>query len=208
LVSEIIKNAHISALMIEYRRAPESPFPAALEDAVESYKYLLAQGYKPENIAIGGDSAGGGLAVATLLFLKNNQIPLPKCSILLCPWVDLTFHFPSIERLDESDCIIDVKELKYRADLYIGKAEVKNPYISPYFGDLSGLPDTYVQTAEEDVLVDEGVAFAEKAQKAGVKVEVETEKRAFHVYQAFWNFVPAGKKANQRLGAYLRRKLC
>lgn len=207
LLTQIAKHAKMKGLIFEYRRSPEHKFPAPIEDSIIMYEHILEEGYKPEQIAFGGDSAGGGLAVATMLKLKELGIPLPKCYIGLSPWFDLTGSGESVLRNKHSDAMINIEALDHWVKNYLGDEDPKHPYASPLFGNLSGLPPIYLQVCESEVLLDDSLRFAEKAREAGVDVKIDVYGDLVHVWQAFWPVMKEGREANQRLGIYLREKM-
>ncbi|MCC6584265.1 MAG: alpha/beta hydrolase, partial [Chitinophagales bacterium] len=139
LAGTIAGQANINALVVDYRLAPEHPYPAALEDAVYVYKHLLENGYHPDNIAIGGDSAGGGLTMSVLLYLRDNELQLPNCAVLLCPWLDLTNSSSTYQT--NKDVMLKKEDLDSAVQMYTaGKEDIRHPYVSPLYGQLRGLP--------------------------------------------------------------------
>jgi len=207
LASQIAIHARIRALSIEYKLAPEYKFPTQIEQAVTAYKFLLRQGYKPENIAIGGESAGGGLTGGTLNYLKDHHIPLPACAIFMSPWLDLTASGRSMINNKHKDPMVPYKGIPLWARNYAGDAELTHPYASPLFGDLSGLCPVYIQVGECEILLSDSTRYAEKAKNAGVDVKIEIWPNMFHAWQGFWMVMPEGKAAIEKLGAFLREKL-
>ena len=153
LASQIAIHARIKALSIEYKLAPEHKFPTQIEQAVAAYQFLLEQGYLPEDIAIGGESAGGGLTGGTLLYLKDHDIPLPACAIFMSPWFDLTGSGRSLITNKHKDPMVPYKGIPLWARNYAGDAELTNPYASPLFGDLKGLCPVYIQVGECEILL-------------------------------------------------------
>lgn len=207
LVSQIVKNAGIKGLIIEYRLAPEYKYPAPVEDAASAYKWLLENNYKPEQIAFGGDSAGGGLAVCTLLYLRDNNIPLPKCAIALSPWLDHTMSGNSYQTNKDLDPMLVAEAFPVWSKFYMHESDPTSPYSSPIFHNLHGLPPIYVQVGEEEILLDDSTRFAEKAKADGVDVSLEIFARKFHVFNAFWRVLPRAREANKKLGAFLSKHL-
>jgi monoterpene epsilon-lactone hydrolase len=206
LVSQIAKHAAIKALIIEYRLSPEHKYPAPIEDATRAYQWLLANGYNASQIAFGGDSAGGGMVVATLLYLRDHQIPMPKCAIALSPWLDLTMSGNSFETHKDIDPMLVAEGMPVWGKAYLGEADPKSPYASPLFQDLSGLPPICVQVGEEELLLDDSVRFADKATAAGTTVNLEIFPKKFHVFNAFWRVLPKAREANKKLGSFLKAR--
>ena len=160
-------------LLIDYRLAPEHPHPAAVDDATAAYRWLLAQGLAPGNLAISGDSAGGGLTVATLLALRDAGDPLPACAVPMSPWVDMepvgrVVHDP----VRRSIPMVSAVGLKQMADWYLAGQDQKTPLASPLHADLSGLPPLLVQVGDHEVLLDDSVRLVERAKAAGVDATV------------------------------------
>ena len=207
LASQIAIHAGIKALSIDYKLAPEHKFPTQIEQCVSAYEFLLDQGYQPENIAIGGESAGGGLTGGTLNYLKDYGIPLPACAILMSPWLDLTASGRSIITNKHKDPMVPHKGIPLWARNYAGHDNLTDPYASPLFGDLTGLCPLYVQVGECEILLSDSTRYAEKAEKVGVDVTLEIWPDMFHAWQGFWMVMPEGKAAIAKLGAFLREKL-
>ena len=207
LASQIAIHGRVRALSIEYKLAPEHKFPTQIEQAVTAYKFLLEQGYKPENIAIGGESAGGGLSGGTLHYLKDHNIPLPACAIFMSPWFDLTASGRSIINNKHKDPMVPHKGIPLWARNYAEEANLTNPYASPLFGDLSGLCPVYIQVGECEILLSDSTRYADKAKNAGVDVTMEVWPDMFHAWQGFWMVIPEGIAAIEKLGAFLRKNL-
>ena len=207
LVSQIAKNAGIKALLFDYRLAPEYKYPAPIEDAATIYQWLLQNGYFPSNIAFGGDSAGGGMSIGTLLWCRDKNIALPKCAIALSPWLDQTMSGNSYKTHKEIDPMLIAEGLPFWSKSYLGESDPKSPYASPLFQDLAGLPPIYLQVGEEELLLDDSTRFAEKAKADGVNVQLEIFDKKFHVFQAFWRLLPRAREANKKLGEFLKAQL-
>ena len=191
-------------LIIDYRLAPENPFPAALEDVLTAYRWLLAQGISAEQIVIGGDSAGGGLSVATALSLRNAGQALPSAMFLISPWTDLTFSGESIHSRINVDPIFggDGNRL-YFAPAYLGSNDPTNPLISPLFGELHHLPPTLIHVGSDEILLDDSVRLKQKLIAAGVDVRLEVWDGMWHVFQIFAPYVPEAQQAIYQLGDFI-----
>jgi monoterpene epsilon-lactone hydrolase len=207
MVSEIGRAAGARTLALAYRLAPENPFPAALEDALAAYDYLLAQGYAADRIAIGGDSAGGGLALATLVRLRDAGRPLPVCTWLVSPWVDLEMTGASIDTKDANDPLIHRAYLEELASAYCGSESPRNPLISPVHADLRGLPPTLVQVGSAETLLDDAVAIVERFGEADVATTLEIWPRMIHAWHLWSARLTAGSKATASAGAYIQSQL-
>ena len=192
-------------LGLNYRLAPEHPFPAALEDSVAAYCWLLGEGIAPGRIVIGGDSCGGGLTIATLVALKYFGHPLPAGGISHSGWTDLAHTGGSFEAKAEVDPILDRDMLEGMAAAYLGERSRTTPLASPYYADLSGLPPLLVQVGTAEVLLDDSLRLADKAKAAGVDVTLEVWDDMPHVWQAFVSFLPEAKQALESCGDFVRK---
>jgi acetyl esterase/lipase len=197
-------STNFRCLNIEYRLAPEHPFPAALEDAIESYKWLISNGFEPKNIIIGGESAGGGLAIATLMKLKELELPLPAAGVLMSPWADLTGSGESINRYQKFEPLIK-DGLEAMAKAYAQKESLTNPLISPIFADLTGLPPLLIQAGGIEALVDDSITLAERAKKAGVEVTLELYENMTHVFQNFGEELSESRKAFENINEFIQK---
>jgi len=193
-------------LIIAYRLAPENPFPAALEDALIAYRWLIRQGISARQIAIGGDSAGGGLTLSTAVKLRDTGEPLPAALFLLSPWTDLTFSGDSIRTRKKVDPIFgrDDDTLQF-APAYLGASDPANPLISPLFADPVGLPPTFIQVGEDEILLDDSTRLEKKMKAAGVDVHLEIWKGMWHVFQAFAPFAPESQLAINNIGMFFHQ---
>lgn len=185
LAGKIAKGISADCLLIDYRKAPENPYPAALDDAYYAYNCLLKKGYLPENIVIVGDSAGGGLTIALQLELMDFHKELPLCLALLSPYLDLTGTGESIEHNAKNDRFLDVFEMRRWAEWYAGDHDFEDPFISPLYGDLHGLPPILVQASESEVLFNDSTRFVAKAKKQGVDIEFQTWHGLIHWWHMF-----------------------
>ena len=206
MVAQIAAEAGVRALLIDYRLAPEHPFPAAVEDAVSAYRFLRDDGYKSTEIALGGDSAGGGLTLACLLSLRDEEEPLPEAAILLSPWVDLEGLGESMTTRADADPMIDRDGLLKMSALYLNGESPRNPLAAPLHANLLGLPPLYIQAGTAETLLDDATRIEANARRAGVPTEMGLYPDLIHVFQAFAPQVPEAVEAIQKLGAYLRRQ--
>ena len=205
LVARIARASGARALAIEYRLAPEHPFPAAVDDAVAAYRWLLAQGVSPSGIVIAGDSAGGGLTLATLVALKEAGDPLPAAGVCLSPWVDLEGVGDSMTSRDALDPMVHKPALVEMAAHYLNGAAPRTPLAAPLYADLPGLPPLLIQVGAAETLFDDSARFAAKAKAAGVDVTLEEWPELFHVFQAF-SMLPEAREATDKIGAFIRQR--
>ena len=194
-------------LVPAYRLAPEYPFPAALEDALAAYRWLLKQGIPSKQIAMGGDSAGGGLAVAAATSLRDAGEPLPASLFLLSPWTDLTFSGESMHTRRQVDPIFGRDGGPQYAPAYVGTHSPANPLISPLFADLHGLPPTLIHVGEDEILLDDSTRLEEKLKAAGVTVRLEIWAGMWHVFQIFAPWVPEAQLSIEKIGAFVRQQI-
>lgn len=179
-------NAKVFAL--DYRLAPEHRFPAAVEDAVAGYRWLLGQGIDPQDIVIGGDSAGGGLTLATLVALRNGGERLPRAAFVLSPWTDLAVTGRSIGANDESDPMFYGDSIRWMAPVYVGDASPRDSLVSPLYADLSKLPPLLIYVSDTEVLLDDSIRLAERARQYGVSVDLRVWNDLPHVWPIFVAF--------------------
>ena len=205
IAANISRAAGVRVLLIDYRLAPEHPHPAAVDDATAAYRWLLAQGLDAGRLAISGDSAGGGLTVATLLALRDAGDPLPACAVPISPWLDMELSGESFDSRAELDPMCSHAGLKEMADWYLAGQDARTPTASPIHADLAGLPPLLVQVGDHEVLLDDSVRLVDRAKAAGVDVTLEVEEEGIHVYQAFP--VPEAEEAITRLAAFVRRHI-
>lgn len=205
LVARISRSSGARGLAIDYRMAPEHPFPAAVDDAVAAYRWLLGQGVAPSGIAIAGDSAGGGLAIATLVALKQAGEPLPAAGVCFSPWVDLEGIGESMIARDALDPMVHKDGLVAMAAMYLAGADPHTPLAAPLYADLSGLPPLLIQVGTEETLFDDSTRLATRARAAGVDVTLEEWNDLFHVFQAF-AMLPEARNATDKAGAFIREK--
>lgn len=205
LIANLAAASGIDALGVNYRLAPEHPFPCGLEDMVQAYQHLLTIGYSSERIAIVGDSAGAGLAAALLLTIRDRGLPRPACGVLISGWYDLSCGAPSLERNRSSDPLVVPGVLDVLANAYTGSGEARqNPLASPLFANPSNLPPLLIQASTCEVLADDSVLFADRARSAGVPVVLDMVKEMVHVWHQFAHLIPEGREAIERAGSFIR----
>ena len=207
LGSYISLAAKMRLILLEYRLAPEFPFPAALDDAVLAYRWLLESGISPRNIALAGDSAGGGLAMATAVSLRDQKIALPGAIVCMSPWVDLANTGESSMTESNKGLILIPEILKSLAAFYIGDNDYQNPLISPLYADLSGLPPMLIQVGSHEIILNDSTRLAERARNAGVDVTLEVWDGMWHDWQVFTNRLPESKRAINGIGEFLRKHM-
>jgi acetyl esterase/lipase len=207
LLGSISAASGARALAIDYRLAPEDPFPAAVEDAVSGYLWLLSTGAEPAQVVIGGDSAGGGLAMATLIALRESGKPLPAGAVCISPWTDMTMTGDSLDSKAEADPMITVDGITRVRDAYVGSSDPRGPLTSPIYADLSGLPPLLIQVGENEVLLSDSTRLAERAEAVGVDVTLEVWPDMIHVWHFFAAMLPEGQQAIDRIGAWVKERL-
>ncbi|MFT5394631.1 MAG: monoterpene epsilon-lactone hydrolase [Gammaproteobacteria bacterium] len=205
VAADIATASGARALIIDYRLAPEHPFPAALDDAVTAYRWLLDTGTPANQIAIAGDSAGGGLTAATLLALREQNIALPACAICISPWADLTNSAESYTTRAAVDPMVTKTSIERWTDAYLGELDPKTAFASPALGDLSGLPPILIQVGSAEVLHDDAVLLNERAKQAGTDVTLEVWKDMIHVWHWFGKYLDEAGQATTRIGEFIRK---
>ncbi len=201
---KLAKESKAQFLMVDYRLAPEYPFPAALADALTAYQWLLKQGWEPNQVMVAGDSAGGGLATALLLALRDMELPMPVGAFLISPWTDLTGSGESIKGLADTDVMLDWDNLQECARDYAAGESLSHPWVSPIFGDFHGLPDTLIVVGDAEILLDDSIRLAEKMLADGVGVELLVEPFMGHVYPAYAG-IPEAQKAVKMIADFVMK---
>jgi monoterpene epsilon-lactone hydrolase len=207
LASHLAARAGMPLLVADYRLAPEHPYPAALDDALTAYAWLLARGFEPGRIVVAGDSAGGGLTLALLLALRDRALPLPALGVPLSPWTDLTLSGETMTSMADRDPMVQRAGLQRMSDWYVGAADPRDPLVSPLFADPSGLPPLLVHVGEIEALRDDAVQFAARAAAAGVDVTLEVWPEMVHVWHAFGPAVPESEAAVTRVAEFVTGRL-
>ena len=207
LVGDLARRTGTRAITLDYRLAPEHPYPAAVADAQDAYQGLLEQGVDAGQIALAGESAGGGLAVATLLALRDAGIPLPSCAFLMSPYADLTLSGDSIADREAVDRTLTPEGLRLRIPDYVAGADASDPLISPVFADLTGLPPLLIQVGSNEILLSDALRLAERAAMADVTVTLDVTDSVPHVFQAFAAMLDEADAALDRASTFLRTNL-
>lgn len=207
LVGHIAKATGCRALNVDYRLAPEHPHPAAVVDSVIAYQWLLEHGFDPRHLAIAGDSAGGGLTMATLVALRDQGVALPAAAVPMSPWVDLEGTGASMQTRADVDLLVGAVGLKGMAELFLQGQSALDPLAAPLHADLRGLPALYIQVGDEETLLDDSVRLADKARAAGVDVRLDVFAEMQHVFQLSAGNLPEADDAVARIGEWLRPRL-
>jgi acetyl esterase/lipase len=203
LGARLSKASRARVLLVDYRLAPEHPHPAAVDDAVAAYRWLLAQGCQPSKIAVSGDSAGGGLTIATLVAIRDAKLPTPCAGACISPWVDLEGIGESMTTKDAIDPMVHKAGLVEMAKLYLNGQNPRTPLAAPLYADLSGLPPLLIQVGTAETLLDDSNRLAERARKAGVKVTLEPWEKMIHVWHVFAPILDEGQQAIERIGQFV-----
>ncbi|MGI9309187.1 MAG: alpha/beta hydrolase [Gammaproteobacteria bacterium] len=208
MIWRLAQAANCRVLALDYRLAPRYPFPAALEDAVKAYQWLLGQGYRSENLVIAGDSAGGNLVFGAALKLRAAGLSLPAALVALSPWTDLTVSGESTLYNADKDLILPGrKDLLKGAHVYLNGADGADPLASPLFGKFDGFPPTLIQVGSEEVLLDDSRRLSEKLAAAGVNVQLDVWEKMPHVWHIGARFIPEGKRAIAEIGTFVKAYL-
>jgi acetyl esterase/lipase len=207
LAAHVARAAHTRVLLIDYRLAPEHPCPAAIDDAVRAYGWLLQQGIAPQQIVLGGDSAGGGLALAALIAIHERGMVCPAAAFLLSPWVDLALRGESMRTRAQLDPLTSYSDLRHAAALYLGDLAPDDPRASPLYADLRGLPALLIHTGDHEVLRSDATRLAEHAEAAGVPAQLEIWDSMWHVWHAWADQLPEARAAIKQVGAFIRQHL-
>jgi epsilon-lactone hydrolase len=198
--------AQARVLSIGYRLAPEHPFPAALEDAVTAYRWLVATGTDPAGIAIGGDSSGGGLSLGALVALRDAGDAMPAAAAVISPWTDLALTGDSLRTRAAVEVMLKLEGLPETANLYLAGTDPRHPYASPLYADLRGLPPILIHVGDAEIILDDSTRFAARAREAGVDVTLEIWDEMPHVWHAFAGLLPEADRAIAGIGAWLRER--
>ena len=207
LAGRLAKQLHGEVYLPVYPFAPEHPFPEAVNRVMEAYEYLLALGKNPSDIVIAGDSAGGGLTMATMVALRYMGEPMPAAAFCISPWVDLECTGETMTSKAEVDPFIQKERLGMMARLYVGDRDLRAPLASPIYADLRGLPPLLIQVGTAETLLDDSTRLADKAKASGVKVELDIWEDMIHVWPIFAPILPEGQRAIERIGEFVRQQI-
>jgi monoterpene epsilon-lactone hydrolase len=207
LVSYISRACRVQALMIEYRLAPENPYPAAVEDALSAYRELRDRGYRDEDIIVAGDSAGGGLAMALMLSLRDAGEGLPAGAVLMSPWLDLSCSGESLTTHAARDPWFKPEDLPVIAAYYCKDDEIRLPLVSPVYADVTAMPPIYIQVGEDEILLSDSTRIADKLSAAGCDATLEIWPGMWHVFQVFVHQMPESRQAIERFVPFVRERL-
>jgi epsilon-lactone hydrolase len=207
LVGELVRRSGANAVTVDYRLAPEHPYPAAVDDARAAYEGLLKEGRDPAQIVFAGESAGGGLAIATLIASRDVGLPMPSCAFLMSPYADLTLSGESLDEREALDPVLTPAGLRVRAPEYLAGANAADPLISPIFGDLGGLPPVLIQVGSHEVLLSDALRLAQRAAFANVAVTLDVTPGVPHVFQGFAGLLDEAGAALDRAAEFLRSHL-
>jgi acetyl esterase/lipase len=207
LVGDLVRRTGVNAITLDYRLAPEHPYPAAVEDARAAYEGLLKQGMDPGQIVLAGESAGGGLAVATLLASREAGLPMPSCAFLMSPYADLTLSGETLFERQSLDPVLTPEGLRVRAPEYVAGADASDPLISPIFGDLSGLPPLLIQVGSHEILLSDAIRLAGRAATSDVAVTLDVTPGVPHVFQGFAGLLDEAGAALDRASDFVKAQL-
>lgn len=206
LISRISRAGNIKVMAINYRLAPEHPYPAGLEDSFNTYKWLIfKKNYNPHNIIIGGDSAGGTLTISTLIKIKKEQLPFPVAAFCLSPATDMTGSGETYTTKADLDPFLTPELGDLVLENYLKEADPEDPLVSPLYADLEGLPPIYIQVGTSEILLDDSIRIAKKLEDAGVEVELDVWEDMIHVFAAFAAFAPESREAIEKIGKFIKK---
>lgn len=204
MMARLSRASGAKVLGLNYRLAPENPHPAAVEDALAAYRWLVANGTKPNRIVIGGDSAGGGLTLATLVALRDAKEPLPAAAVCLSPWTDMEGSGASMTTKAAVDPLVVPGMLQNMVNMYMAGQDLRMPLASPVHADFKGLPPLLIQVGGRECLLDDSTRVAERAKAAGVNVSLDVWEEMIHVWHLFSGVLPEGQQAIEKIGQFVR----
>ncbi len=203
MASQLASRLKARVLVPDYRLAPENPYPAALEDAVRVYRWLLDNGVSPRSLTLAGDSCGGGLTLATMVAVRDAGLPLPTGAAIMSAWADLEASSDSITSKAGEDPLLNGEDLRGMAGAYLGSASPRTPGASPVYANLAGLPPLLIQVGSAEILLDDSTRLAARAGAAGVKVRLEIWPEMFHVWHTYAPVLDEGAEALDDIAAFL-----
>lgn len=204
LVGTLAKRCRVNALAIDYRKAPDYPFPGALDDALLAYRWLLKQDFAPQNIIVAGDSAGGGLALALLLALRDAGQPLPAAAVGLSPWTDLAMPASLLRRVAREETqLLEALQMRGWGPHYAADTPLTHPLVSPARAEVYGLPPLLIQISDTEVLCESVLGFTAKARQAGVPVTLQSFRGLVHWWHLFWRLLPEAREALDKVAAFV-----
>jgi epsilon-lactone hydrolase len=207
VAAEVGRASGARTLAVDYRLAPEHPFPAPVEDTLTAYRYLLEHDIQPKHIALAGDSAGGGLVVGALLAIREAGLPLPGCGWCISPWVDMEALGASYVDRAATDPTVQKATIELMAQRYLGGADPRHPHVAPIYGDLRGLPPLLIQVGAVETLLDDSISLARKAGIADVAVDLQIWPEMIHVWHLYFPLLSAGRRAIAAGGSFVRTTL-
>ena len=205
MLAHLSQDSAARVLSLDYRLAPEHPFPAPVEDSVAAYRWLLSEGYDPARIAFAGDSAGGGLTVSALVQIRYLGLPMPGAGVCVSPWVDMEGLGESMGTRAKVDPMVGKENLMVSAKTYLGGADPRAPLAAPLYADLRGLPPILIQVGDAEVLLDDSTRLAGVAREAGVQVQMDVWDDMIHVWHLFAPILPEGKQAIKQAGDFIKK---
>jgi len=204
LTFALAQECHAEVFSLDYRQAPEAPFPAAVDDAVAAYEWLLAERRDPSRLFLAGDSAGGGLAMALMLSIRERGLPMPAGAVLYSPWTDMAVSGASLDTNEPTDVMFKKLYIVEGAKQYLNGADPKNPLASPLYGELAGLPPILTYASASEVLLDDATRLHEKLVAAGVEAKLVVEKGLAHIWPLFVGAMPESMKTIRQTAAFIR----